>query len=76
MSDDMNSSVTEQNIKTFMSASGLTEAQRNLLKNLTAERDKLKAAIEKTIADNLELADGDNCTLIDLKRALAQDKVV
>lgn len=31
----------------------------------------LRVGIEKTLHDNLHLADGDNCTLIDLKRALA-----
>lgn len=32
----------------------------------------LEAAIRKTIDDNQHLADGDNCTLIDLKKALEQ----
>ena len=31
----------------------------------------LETAIRKTIDDNRHLADGDNCTLIDLKKALA-----
>ena len=31
----------------------------------------LEAALRKTIDDNRHLADGDNCTLIDLKKALA-----
>jgi hypothetical protein len=31
---------------------------------------KLKAAIRETIEDNLHLADGENCTLIKLKRAI------
>lgn len=31
---------------------------------------KLEDAIRKTIDDNLDLADGDNCTLIELKRVL------
>ncbi len=35
------------------------------------EIDRLKAAMQKTIDDNLYLADGDDCTLIELKRALA-----
>ena len=33
------------------------------------EIQKLTNAIEKTIRDNSHLADGENCTLIDLKRA-------
>ena len=32
---------------------------------------QLEAAIRKTLDDNRHLADGDNCTLIDLKKALA-----
>lgn len=35
-----------------------------------AENIRLRYAIEKTIADNLHLADGEVCTLIDLKRAV------
>jgi len=31
----------------------------------------LESAIRKTLDDNRHLADGDNCTLIDLKKALA-----
>lgn len=32
--------------------------------------DELQSAIEKTLGENLNLADGENCTLIDLKRVL------
>jgi len=35
--------------------------------------DKYRQAIEKTINDNLHLADGENCTLIDLKRAIGME---
>ena len=35
--------------------------------------EKLEAAIRETIEDNLHLADGDNCTLIKLKRAINYD---
>lgn len=38
---------------------------------LTRERDSLREAIEQTLSENLHLADGDDCTLIHLKRALA-----
>jgi hypothetical protein len=38
-------------------------------------RADLLAAINETIADNLHLADGENCTLIKLKRAVAQPNV-
>lgn len=40
---------------------------------ITAENARLRQAIEKTIADNLHLADGEVCTLIDLKRAVNWD---
>jgi len=39
-------------------------------KTIEEENEKLRAAIEKTINDNLHLADGENCTLIELKRAI------
>lgn len=37
------------------------------------EIERLREAIKKTIEDNLHLADGDVCTLIDLKRAINYD---
>lgn len=40
---------------------------------IAAENIRLRQAIEKTIADNLHLADGEVCTLIDLKRAVNWD---
>ena len=39
-------------------------------RELMDTRDKLLAAAQTTLAKNLHLADGDNCTLIDLKRAV------
>lgn len=38
------------------------------------QRDELLAACEKTISENGHLADGDVCTLIDFKRAIASVK--
>jgi hypothetical protein len=38
-------------------------------RDLLAEIEKLRAAIKKTIESNLHLADGDNCSLIELKQA-------
>jgi len=35
-----------------------------------AERKRLERAIRETIEENLHLADGENCTLIKLKRAI------
>lgn len=37
---------------------------------LHRQRDMLLTAAQATLAKNLHLADGDNCTLIDLKRAV------
>jgi hypothetical protein len=37
---------------------------------LLGEIDRLRAAIQHTLDDNVHLADGENCTLIVLKRAL------
>lgn len=38
--------------------------------DLTSEVARLTAVIKATIENNLHLADGDDCTLIDLKRAI------
>ena len=35
--------------------------------------ENLEAAIRETIEDNLHLADGDNCTLVKLKKAINYD---
>jgi hypothetical protein len=43
--------------------------ERNTLEH---QRDELLAAIETTLDENGHLADGDNCTLIALKRALGK----
>lgn len=42
-------------------------------KSFIFEIRRLRAAIRQTIEDNLHLADGDNCTLIKLKRAINYD---
>lgn len=41
------------------------------LNDLLEENYRLKSAMQRTINENLHLADGDVCTLIHLKRALA-----
>ena len=41
-----------------------------LCRRLERERNRLRAAIKETLRDNAHLADGDNCTLIKLKRAM------
>lgn len=46
------------------------ETERN---NAIAEAERLKDAIKETIEENLDLADGENCTLIKLKRAISYD---
>lgn len=43
-------------------------------KEFEQQRDELLAACEKTISENGHLADGDVCTLIDFKRAIASVK--
>lgn len=40
---------------------------------LLEEIDMLRAAIWETLNNNLHLADGENCTLIALKRAVGYD---
>lgn len=42
--------------------------------DLTKQRDELLAAAERTLDENGHLADGDNCTLIILKTAVARLK--
>lgn len=46
---------------------------RQCIVDTAAENIRLRQAIEKTIADNLHLADGEVCTLIDLKLAVNWD---
>lgn len=46
---------------------------RQCIVDTAAENIRLRQAIEKTITDNLHLADGEVCTLIDLKRAVNWD---
>lgn len=43
---------------------------RESLKWVTNEKERLERAIQRTLDENGHLADGDNCTLIHLKRAL------
>ena len=45
-------------------------ATPNACIELLEENEKLETAIRETIEDNLYLADGDDCTLIKLKRAI------
>ena len=45
-------------------------ATPNACIELLEENEKLETAIRETIEDNLHLADGENCTLIKLKRAI------
>jgi len=44
----------------------------NRIKSLEAQVKQLKSAIRKTISQNRHLADGDNCTLIELKKVLKE----
>jgi len=42
-------------------------------RDLLAEITRLRSAIKNTIESNLHLADGDTCTLIELKREINYD---
>jgi len=53
----------------FPGATGQHDVFRGI-EAMEVERDKFRAAIQKTIDENGHLADGDNCTLIELKRAI------
>lgn len=46
---------------------------RPLIGTLCDELERLRGAIRKTLDENGHLADGDNCTLIHLKRAIGED---
>jgi hypothetical protein len=47
----------------------------NEVTQLITENLRLKKAIRETLADNLHLADGENCTLIKLKRIAAMPNI-
>ena len=46
------------------------EANRSLMEEAADRITELEAAITKTLNENGHLADGDNCTLIELKRIM------
>ena len=50
------------------------EAKATRRSKFARQRDELLAAIEQTLDENGHLADGENCTLIVLKKALAKAK--
>jgi hypothetical protein len=45
-----------------------------LCRRLERERNRMRSAIEETLRDNAHLADGENCTLIKLKRAMSSNE--
>lgn len=47
----------------------------NEIEHLHRRINELELAITKTIEENLHLADGDSCTLIDLKRIISVVRV-
>lgn len=51
----------------------LCRAQEHRINALNLENTMLKSAIEKTLVENGHLADGEDCTLIDLKRVMRGD---
>jgi len=54
----------------FRIATVLASEYKAWVEKAERENEQLREAIKKTIAENLHLADGENCTLILLKRAL------
>lgn len=58
-------------VETYNEAQDITD-KFNKLEELTEREATLIVAIRKTLADNLHLADGDNCTLITLKLVLKE----
>lgn len=54
----------------LLSAVTQLKTERN---NAIAEAERLKDAIKETIEENLDLADGENCTLIKLKRSIGYE---
>lgn len=50
----------------------LISRQDSLIKELTTREVRLVEAIQTTINNNLHLADGDDCTLINLTRVLKE----
>lgn len=46
------------------------DAAEPLLRALISEVERLRGVIEQTLDNNRHLADGDDCTLIDLKRSI------
>jgi predicted RNA-binding Zn-ribbon protein involved in translation (DUF1610 family) len=48
------------------------DVDRAVYEEVVAERDALRAAILQTLDENGHLADGDDCTLIALKRAVGE----
>jgi hypothetical protein len=48
------------------------EAQGKEIQSLKATNAQLLQAITKTVQENLHLADGDNCTLVHLVRAVPE----
>lgn len=76
----------EETIKTLTSLIGLStvltainsDHNRNALHNgicALIRESKLRDACQRTIDENLHLADGNDCALVHLKRALAEDGV-
>jgi len=43
-------------------------------RNMEHQRNELLRAIKQTLKNNMHLADGDDCTLIDLKNAIKKIK--
>ena len=61
--------ITTDELKEIAATGGMLGPREDVAR-IAKQRDELLAAAQTTLAKNLHLADGDNCTLIDLKRAV------
>ena len=59
--------------KTIRNGNDIIHMNKNIsiLENFIHEAHQLEKAVNETIEENLHLADGDNCTLFKLKRAVS-----
>ena len=55
-------------------AANIIEQYADEVRQIVAQRDELLAACIQTVEENGHLADGENCTLIHLVRAIAKVK--
>ena len=67
LTQEFESDIRRRVIPAYVDVRGTESYERAAL---LAEIDRLRSAIRETLDENAHLADGDNCTLLALKRAL------